>query len=58
METSGKRGSLENFLFSLLEKGGGTQLNQQNLLILIALVNLMGVIELLTQRANVQEKKR
>lgn len=58
MEASGKKGSLESFLFSLLEKGGGTQLNQQNLLILIALVNLMGAIELLTQRANVQEKKR
>ncbi|MGB9846328.1 MAG: hypothetical protein ACPLRH_02370 [Desulfotomaculales bacterium] len=58
METAGKKGGLESFLFSLLEKGGGIQANQQNLLILIALVNLLGIIELLTQRAGAPEKKR
>lgn len=42
---------LENTLFSLLEKGGGPEMNQANLLILMSLVNLMGIINLLGQRA-------
>ncbi len=41
---------LENTLFSLLEKGGGPEMNQANLLILMSLVNLMGIISLLGQR--------
>lgn len=42
---------LENTLFSLLEKGGGPEMNQANLLILMTLVNLMGIIDLMGQRA-------
>jgi len=42
---------LENTLFSLLEKGGGPELSQANLLILMSLVNLMGILNLLGQKA-------
>ena len=46
------QGSLENILFSLLEKGGGPEMNQAGLLILMSLVNLMGIINLLGQRSS------
>ncbi len=53
-----QKSTLESTLFSLLEKGAGSELNQASLLILISLVNLMGIINLLAQRINVAEEKQ
>lgn len=48
---------LENTLFSLLERSGGPGMDRGSLLILISLLNLMGIVNLLTQRVNYIENK-
>lgn len=52
-----QKSGLENTLFSLLERGGGSEMNQANLLILISLVNLMGIVNLVAQRLGNQKAK-
>lgn len=58
MVNQDQKSGLENTLFSLLERGGGPDLNQGSLLILISLVNLMGIINLLAQRSGIPKDKQ
>jgi len=41
---------LENTLFSILERSGGSSVDQNNLLILMSLLNLMGIVNILGQK--------
>ncbi|MFA5384098.1 MAG: hypothetical protein WC364_05460 [Eubacteriales bacterium] len=41
---------LENTLFSILERSGGSGVDQNNLLILMSLLNLMGIVNILGQK--------
>ncbi len=40
---------LENTLFSILERSGGSNVDQNNLLVLMSLLNLMGIVNILGQ---------
>ncbi|HAU30748.1 MAG: hypothetical protein XD78_1179 [Desulfotomaculum sp. 46_296] len=41
---------LENTLFSILERSGNSGVDQNNLLILMSLLNLMGIVNILGQK--------
>jgi len=47
---SEQKNSLENTLFTMLEKGTGAGLDQANLLVMMSLVNLMGIVNLINKR--------
>lgn len=57
MEGEQRADGLENTLFSLLEKSGSAGIDQAGLLIMFSLLNLMGIINLLTRRVNSLEDK-
>jgi hypothetical protein len=52
-----QKNSLENTLFTLMEKGTAAGLEQGNLLVMMSLVNLMGIVNLINKRMdNIEEK--
>ncbi|HAP94036.1 MAG TPA: hypothetical protein DCM26_05370 [Desulfotomaculum sp.] len=57
MEGEQRVSGLEKTLFSLLERSSGPGMDQGSLLILVSLLNLMGIVNLLTQRVNYKENK-
>lgn len=49
-----KHAGIEETLFQLLQAGGGRDMDQGNLLILLSLVNLMGIINIINHRMGVR----
>lgn len=45
---------MEETLFALLRAGGSVNMEQGNLLILLSLVNLMGIINIISHRAGIK----
>lgn len=53
-EDGSKQAGIEETLFQLLQAGGGREMEQGNLLILLSLVNLMGIISIINHRMGIR----
>ncbi|MFZ5634626.1 MAG: hypothetical protein ACOY40_17500 [Bacillota bacterium] len=50
-----KYANIEETLFQLLQSGGGRDMDQGNLLVLLSLVNLMGIINIINYRLGIKQ---
>ncbi|MCL6478008.1 MAG: hypothetical protein K6T65_06285 [Peptococcaceae bacterium] len=54
-EEGARHANLEETLFHLLSSGGGREMDQGNLLVLLSLVNLMGIINIINFRLGIKQ---